>query len=50
MVEAKDSRMSTISVRYFDQLAVVGKAEILIVPMRAYDLVLGMPWFMARNP
>jgi len=50
MVEAKDSRKATISVRYLDQLAPVDEPEVLIVPMRAYDLVLGMPWFTAQNP
>jgi hypothetical protein len=24
--------------------------EVLIVPMTAYDLVLGLPWFKTRNP
>jgi hypothetical protein len=50
MVEAKDSRKATISVHYLDQLAPVDKPEVLIVPIRAYDFVLGMPWFTARNP
>jgi len=50
MVEAKDSWKTTIVVRYLDQLAPVDEPEVLIVPTRAYDLVLGMPWFTARNP
>jgi len=28
----------------------VQEAEVLVVPMRAYDLVLGLPWFQSRNP
>jgi hypothetical protein len=35
MVEAKDSRKATISVRYLDQLAPVEEPEVFIVPMRA---------------
>jgi len=50
MVEAKDSWKATISVRYLDQLAPVDEPEVLIVPMRACDLVLGMLWLTARNP
>jgi len=50
MVEAKDSRKATISVQYLDQLAPLDQPEVLIVPKWAYDLVLGMQWFMALNP
>jgi hypothetical protein len=50
MVEAKDSRKATISVRYLDQLARVDEPEVQIVPQRAYNLVLGMPGFTAWNP
>jgi len=49
-VEAKDSRKTIISVGYFDQMAPVDELEVLFVPMLAYDLVLGMLWFTARNP
>jgi len=50
MVSAKESRKTSISVQYVEHLAPVDKPEVLIVPMKAYDLVLGLLWFMARNP
>jgi len=33
-----------------DHLAPVHETEVLVVPMRAYDLVLGLPWFKTRKP
>jgi hypothetical protein len=50
MVSAKGSLKTSISVQYFEHLAPVDKPDVLIVPMRAYDLVLGLPWFKTRNP
>jgi hypothetical protein len=42
MQHAKDSRKKTrISVQYLDYLAPVDKSDVLVVPTRAYDLVLG---------
>jgi hypothetical protein len=37
-------------VQYFEHLKPVDESEVLFVPMKAYDLVLGLPWFKARNP
>jgi len=34
----------------FEHLKPVDKSEVLVVPMKVYDLVLGLPWFMVRNP
>jgi len=31
-------------------LSPVQEAEVLVVRMQAYDLVLGLPWFQPRNP
>jgi hypothetical protein len=28
----------------------VDEPDVLVVPMTAYDLVLGLPWFQSRNP
>jgi hypothetical protein len=28
----------------------VDEPDVLVVPMMAYDLVLGLPWFQSRNP
>jgi len=33
-----------------EHLAPVTEPEVLVVPMRAYDLVLGLLWIRARNP
>jgi len=33
-----------------EHLSPVQEAEVLVVPMRAYDLGLGLPWFQSRNP
>jgi hypothetical protein len=37
-------------VSYFEHEQPVDESDVLIVPMTAYDLVLGLPWFKARNP
>jgi len=33
-----------------EHLSPVQESEVLVVPMRAYDLVLGYPWFPSKNP
>jgi len=50
MVSAHESQGTSIVVQYFEHLAPVNKPEVQIVPMKAYDLGLGLPWFRARNP
>ena len=50
MQHANDSRKTRITVQYLDFLAPVDASDVLVVPMRAYDLVLGLPWFQKRNP
>jgi hypothetical protein len=50
MSHAKDSRKTRLSVSYFEHKQPVDESEVLIVPMTAYDLVLGLPWFKGRNP
>jgi hypothetical protein len=42
---AKDSRKTRLSVSYFEHEQPVDESDVLIVPMMAYDLVLGLPWF-----
>jgi hypothetical protein len=37
-------------VQYMDHLAMVHIPEVLVVPMRGYDLVLGLPWLTTRKP
>lgn len=43
MVSAKESRKTSISVQYLEHLAPVDEPEVLIVPMKAYNLVLELP-------
>jgi hypothetical protein len=50
MSHAKDSRKTRLSVSYFEHEQPVDESDVLIVPMTAYDLVLGLPWFKTRNP
>jgi len=33
-----------------EHLSPVQELEVLVVPMRAYDVVLGVPWLQSRNP
>jgi len=37
-------------VQYMERLSPVQESEVLVVSMRAYNLVLGLPWFQSRNP
>jgi hypothetical protein len=50
MAHASESRKTTFTVQYMEHLSPVQESEVLVVPMRAYDLVLGLPWFQSRNP
>jgi len=47
---AKDSQIITISVQYLKHLALVDESQVQVVLIKAYDLVLGLPWFWDRNP
>jgi len=37
-------------VQYLDDPAPVDKSHVLVMPMCAYDLVRGLPWFHKQNP
>jgi len=50
IMSAKESRKASLLVQYFEHLKLVDESEVWVVPMKAYDLVLGLPWFKARNP
>jgi hypothetical protein len=50
MSHAKDSRKTCLSVSYFEHEQPGDESDVLIVPMTAYAVVLGLPWFKARNP
>ena len=50
IAHAREIRKTAMTVQYMDHLAPVHKPEVLLVPMREYDLVLGVPWFKTREP
>jgi len=50
MMSAKQSRKASLLVQYFEHIKTVRESEVLVVPMKVYDLVLGLPWFKTRNP
>jgi len=50
MMSAKESRKASLLVQYFEHRKPLDRSMVLVVPMMAYDLVLGLPWFKARKP
>jgi hypothetical protein len=50
IVHARESRKTAMTVQFMDHLAPVLEPEVLVVPMRAYDLELGLPGFKTRKP
>jgi hypothetical protein len=46
----RESHNTVMTVQYVDHLAPVHEPEVLVVPMGAYDVVLGLPWFKTRKP
>jgi len=50
MAPASESRKTAFTVHYMEHLSQVQDREVLVVPMRAYDLFLGLPWLQSRNP
>jgi len=49
MDHPRDSRRTAFTVQYMEHLSPVRESEVLVVPMQANDLVLGLPWFQSRN-
>jgi len=47
---ARDSRKAQLDVKYFQHQKSADEPQVLIVPMTAYDLVLGLPWLKIHNP
>jgi len=47
MMSAKESRKGSLLVQYFEHLALVDESAVLVVPVKAYNLVLGLPWFVS---
>jgi len=50
MQHAKDSRKTRTTVQDLDYLAPMDKSDVLVMPMRAYNSVLHLPWFPKQNP
>jgi len=44
MISPKGSLKASLLVHYFKLLKPVDEAEVLVVRMKAYDLVLSLPW------
>jgi len=39
-----ESRKESLFVQYFEHIKPVEKSEVLVIPTKAYNLVLGLPW------
>jgi len=50
MVHASESQKTMFTVQYMEHLSPVQESDVLVVPMQAYDLVLGLRWFQSSNP
>jgi len=50
MAHTSESQKTALTVQYMQHSAPVQESEVLVVPMRAYNLLLGLPWFQSRNP
>jgi hypothetical protein len=49
MQHAKTSRKTWITVQYLDYLVPVDRSDVVVLPMRDYDLVQFLPWFPKQN-
>jgi hypothetical protein len=49
MMAVKESRKASLLVQYFEYLKPVDESEVLVIPMKAYNLVLGLPWQETRK-
>jgi hypothetical protein len=43
MMSARESRKAGLVVQYFEHLKPVDESELLVIPMKAYNLGLGLP-------
>jgi hypothetical protein len=43
VAQARESRKMAMKVQYMDHLVTVHESEVLVIRMRAYDLVTGIP-------
>ena len=49
MRSEKEIQKARLLVQYFEHHKPVDKSEVLVDPIKTYDLVLGLPWFEPRN-
>ena len=47
---AEDSRKLSLTLQYLQDTTAVDEPDILVVEMKAYELVLGLPWFQRHGP
>jgi len=50
IAHANESCKTAMMVQYMDHSAPLHKPEVLVIPMRAYDIVLGLRWLKPRKP
>lgn len=50
IVHVRESYKTAILNHYIDHLSPVHKPDVLVIPMRTYGLVLGLPWFITHKP
>src|SRR6266705_2281278 len=50
LARARDTRKLSLKLQYMPYLAPVDKPDFLVVGMKPYDLVLGLPWFQKHGP
>ena len=43
-------KVESLRVRHLEHLTPTNESEVLVVPMTAYDLILGIPWLNTSNP
>jgi hypothetical protein len=49
MMSSRESRKASLFGQYFEHLKPDDELDLVVVAMKAYDLVLGFPWFKLRN-
>jgi len=50
IADARESLKTAMRVQYMNHIAPAHRPEVLVDAMRAYNLVLGLPWFKIRKP
>jgi len=49
-MHAREFHKSAMTAQFIDHLSPVGGPEMLVILMRVYNLVLGVPWFKTQKP